>query len=379
MIERATALCKQSVLIDTHIDLPHRLTNGVYEDVSARTDTGDFDYVRARSGGLDAAFMAAYVPPELQDTGTSFAYAERLIGTIDDLIAAHPDCFAHARSPSDVQRNRAAGLISLPLAIENGAALEGAIDNLAHFANRGVQYITLTHGRSNALCDSSYDEHRPWRGLSAFGRDVVKAMNALRMMIDVSHASDDAFYQILEASDQPVIATHSAMRHFTPGWERNVSDDMARALAGNDGMLMIAFGSSFLSNEMRAQSGEARRNRERAVVARGLDPDSEDAKRLESAMRDENPLGSVEDVADHVMRAISLMGVERVGIGSDFDGVYTLPSGLQDVAGYPNLVAALLGRGLSDTDIERVLGGNMLAFWRRIQDQGQGQGSKAGD
>lgn len=367
-LARAHAICSRTCLVDTHIDLPHRLTNGVYEDVSVRTDTGDFDFVRARAGGLDAAFMAVYVPPDLQDTGTAFSYAESLIDTIEQLIAEHPECFGRALSVSDVERNRTAGVLSLPLAIENGAALEGNMANLHHFAVRGVQYITLTHGRSNALCDSSYDDNRQWGGLSPFGCEVIAAMNDLRMMVDVSHASDDAFYQILEASSQPVIATHSSMRHFTPGWERNMTDDMARALADKDGMLMIAFGSSFLSNELRAQSRDARMAREQAVAARGLHPESDDAKRLEASMRARNPLGSVAQVADHVIHAVSLMGIERVGIGSDFDGVYSLPSGLQDVAGYPNLVAELLGRGVAESEIEMLLGGNMLAFWRRIQE-----------
>ena len=231
----ALRIAESSIIVDTHIDVPYRLERAP-ADVSRATEAGDFDFPRARRGGLNAAFMSIYTPPELEASGGSRALADQLIDLVHDIVAQAPDKFAIALTPDDVRDQFANGLISLPMGMENGSPIENDLDNLAHFHERGIRYVTLAHSLANHLSDSSYDEEKRWQGLSEFGVAVVREMNRLGMMVDVSHLSDDAFWQVLEVSEAPVIASHSSARHFTPGWERNMGDDMIRALAANGGV-----------------------------------------------------------------------------------------------------------------------------------------------
>ena len=205
----ARRISSESIIVDTHIDVPYRVIESG-EDVSHPTETGDFDYPRARAGGLDAAFMSIYTPPGLEAEGTSRDKAEKLIDLVEKIVATSEGKFAIATSPADVRKHFEAGIMSLPMGMENGSPLEGDLSNLAHFHARGIRYITLTHGLSNHLSDSSYDESRQWNGLSEFGVEVVGEMNRLGIMVDVSHLSDDAFWQVLDVSATPVIASHSS-------------------------------------------------------------------------------------------------------------------------------------------------------------------------
>jgi len=214
---RAQHLAKRFIIVDGHIDLPYRLDGSkgkdgkLTENVNDRTPKGEFDYPRAVAGGLEAPFMSIYVPASYQKSGGAKALADGLIDLIEGVIKAGPDKFARAHSVADVKRNFAVGRISLPMGIENGAAIEGDLKNLEHFYRRGVRYITLTHSEDNRICDSSYDDHRTWKGLSPFGKRVVTGMNRLGIMIDVSHLSDDSFYQIMELSQTPVLGkSHGA-------------------------------------------------------------------------------------------------------------------------------------------------------------------------
>lgn len=247
---KAEAISKKYIIADTHIDVPHRLLEK-YDDVSMATEGGDFDYPRAVKGGLDAPFMSIYTPADLEEKGGSKEQAEQLIDMVEKMVADSPDKFALAMSPGDLLRNFRQGLISLPMGMENGSPLEGDLGNVEYFFERGIRYITLAHSLSNHLSDSSYDEARPNDGLSEFGREVVKEMNRLGMMVDVSHLSDKAFHDVLEVSEVPVIASHSSARHFTPGFERNMSDEMIKALADNGGVIFINFGSTFVSQASR--------------------------------------------------------------------------------------------------------------------------------
>jgi len=227
---RARKLSRKLILIDTHQDTPYRL-KGSGEDISKRTPGGHFDYPRAKEGGLDVVFMAVYVPPALEDRGTARQFADDTIDTIEALAQDHPDQFVLARSIEEIKNQFGKGPVSIAIGIENGAPLEGDLANIKHFYDRGVRYITLCHSKNNHICDSSYDDTRKWHGLSPFGVQVVGQMNRLGMIIDVSHISDEAFYQVMTHSRTPVVATHSCCRHFTPGWERNMDDDMIRLLA----------------------------------------------------------------------------------------------------------------------------------------------------
>lgn len=213
---KADALAQQNIIVDTHVDIPYRMTE-YFEDISGRTELGDFDYVRAREGGLDVPFMSIYVASEFQETGGAKAEAERLIDMVEKFTTDWPDQFAMATSVSDVETIFGSGKIALAMGMENGAPVEDNLENLAHFHQRGIRYITLTHGKANQICDSSYDPERKWNGLSPFGRDVVAEMNRLGIMVDISHVSDSTFYQVLRLTKAPVIASHSALRQFTPG------------------------------------------------------------------------------------------------------------------------------------------------------------------
>jgi len=361
----AERLAQSLIILDGHIDLPYRLLEEP-ADVSKRTSTGDFDFERARQGGLNAPFMSIYVPASLEGKGAG-AEAERLIDLVEGLARDFPRHFALARSPQDVRAHFAAGLISLPMGMENGAPIEGDLARLHHFYQRGIRYITLAHSSSNHICDSSYDQARPWRGLSPFGRQLVAEMNRLGIMIDVSHISDEAFAQVMELTAVPVIASHSSCRHFTPGFERNMSDAMIRQLAAHGGVIQINFGSSFISDAYRKANDALKEQLRPVRETQG----EEAAKRRRAELLQAQPLprAGVEDVADHVMHVVSLVGIDHVGLGSDFDGVGdSLPTGLRDVSQYPNLFRALLARGLSANDLQKLASGNVLRVWQAVED-----------
>jgi membrane dipeptidase len=365
---RAERLVQDFVVVDTHIDVPYRLQNR-WEDIGGRTG-GNFDYPRAKAGGLDAAFMSIYVPAALETTGTARAFADTLIDMVEAIAASNPDKFEIVTTPSDVVRVAGTGRIAFCLGMENGAPVEGKMENLKHFHDRGVRYITLAHSEDNHICDSSYDTTRTWEGLSPFGRSAVLEMNRLGIMVDVSHISDDAFDDVMEVSTAPVIASHSSCRHFTPDWERNLSDDMIRRLAAKGGVVMINFGSSFLKDDSR-RAGEARWNAiEHFIEENHLRrSDSLAVAFIEAYAREHPyPYADVRHVVDHMDHVVRLVGVNHVGFGSDFDGVGdSLPVGLKDVSQYPNIVRELLRRGYASDDIRKICGENLLRVWSQVE------------
>ena len=371
---RAVALTHDALVVDTHIDVPYRLRNRP-DDVSGPTATGDFDHPRALAGGLDVAFMSVYIPASYQEAGGARALADSLIDDVEAIAAAAPDKFVVVRSVDDVERLRQPGRVLLALGMENGAPVEGDAGALRHFRDRGVRYVTLTHSRDNEISDSSYDTTGTHGGLSDFGREVVREMNRLGMMVDVSHISDAAFDDVMDVTAAPVIASHSSARHFTPGFERNLDDDRIRRLAENGGVLQINFGSTFLLERVQRDRDRLRHMLDDSLAARGIDPQSDEADRYADAFEARNPLrlAEVTDVADHIDHVVALVGIDHVGLGSDYDGVGpTLPLGLEDVSTYPNLVAELLRRGYSDDDVRKVLGGNVMRVWREVERLAEG-------
>ncbi len=364
---RADRLAHETLLLDAHVDLPYRLQHAP-ADLSVRTAEGHFDLVRAREGGLDAAFMSIYVPADLQGTGEERAAADGLIDLVEELVAANPDTLVIARSPREVRDAFDRGLIALPLGIENGAPI-GSLDDLRHFRDRGVRYVTLTHSANNLICDSSFADEARWNGVSPYGREVVAEMNRLGMMIDVSHASDAAFDQVLELSRAPVIASHSSCRHLTPGFERNLDDARIRRLAEAGGVIQVTFGSAFLTAAANARATEAWQTVGEILDARGLAWDSAEAREIMAAYEAEHPpvVVTVSDLADHIDHVVQLVGIEHVGLGSDFDGIDDVPEGMEDVSAYPRLVAELLRRGYSDADVAAVCGGNLLRVWEAVE------------
>ncbi len=367
----AKRIAQESIIVDTHIDVPYRLEKAP-ADVSVATADGDFDYPRAVAGGLNAPFMSIFTPASLEPKGESFAVANRLIDIVEEMVAGAPDKFAIALSPDDVRQQFEQGLISLPLGMENGSPIEGKLANVEYFYNRGIRYITLAHGKSNHISDSSYDENRQWDGLSDFGAELVREMNRLGIMVDISHVSDEAFYETLEITEVPVIASHSSARHFTPGFERNMDDDMIRKLAENGGAIMINYGSSFVTEEANRYASErSKAEKAYASIHPGADEDYLE-KQFAALFAKENgpyPFADLDDVLDHIDHAVALAGIDHVGIGSDYDGVGdSLPIGLKDVASYPALVEGLLERGYSEADIRKILGENLLRIWAAVED-----------
>ena len=365
-MDKAQKLAQELLIIDTHIDVPHRLEQNP-EDISQST-TGDLDYPRAIAGGLDAFFIVAYIPPDKEAEGTAKAYADATLDAVEDIVCRHPDRFELAYSPDDVRAEAGDGRGTFLLAIENAAPIEGSLANLRHYWNRGVRYITLCHGKCNHVCDSSYDSRRKWRGLSPFGRELVAEMNRIGMMIDVSHLSDESFYAVLEHSRTPVIASHSSCRHFTPGMERNMDDDMIKALAAKGGIIQICFGSMFINADV-ARRSRARSEAIEAYHAEHQDEDKQTRDAWATNYKQTHPVGSatVAEVVDHIDHVAALVGIDHVGLGSDFDGVGDdLPVGLEDVSCYPNLIGELLKRGWSEEDIRKICGENFLRVWTQI-------------
>jgi len=364
---RANELARKYLIIDTHQDVPYRLKKKM-EDISERTEGGNFDYPRARAGGLDAVFMAVYIPAEYEEKGGAFAFANEGIDMVEGFARDWPDKFVMARSVADVRGQFGDGKISLAMGIENGAALEGNLANVKYFCDRGIRYITIVHSKSNHICDSSFDEARKWNGLSPFGREVVAEMNRLGMIVDVSHVCDKTFYQIMELSKAPAVATHSSCRHFTPGWERNMDDEMIKLLAEKGGVIQITFGSMFVNGQVNKAAADRRKRINEYAEANKLTGDEKEKYTREFLK--ENPIGDadVADVAAHIDHAVKLAGIDHVGLGSDFDGVGDyLPNGLKDVSCYPNLISELLKKGYSERDISKICSENFLRVWSEAE------------
>jgi len=366
----AEQISKKYIIADLHVDVPYRLEEA-YEDVTVATENGDFDYPRAKSGGLDAPFMSIYIPADIEaNGGDSTAVANKLIDSVEAIVNSAPDKFALAFSTDQVNDNFKKGLISLPMGMENGSPIAGDLKHLTHFYNRGIRYITLSHSLSNHISDSSYDEARPAQGLTDFGKELVVAMNDIGVMVDVSHISDLAFYDVMEYSKTPVIASHSSARHFTPGFERNMDDAMIKTLAAKGGVIFINFGSTFISQKSIENYTAYKVALSEFLQTNQVTEDSDEAKAFTQSYRDANPFSfaSLNDVLDHFDHVVEIAGIDHVGIGSDYDGVGdSLPTGLKDVSTYPNLIEGLLNRGYSEADIAKILSGNLMRVWQQVE------------
>ncbi|HEX7357128.1 MAG TPA: dipeptidase, partial [Ignavibacteriaceae bacterium] len=279
--------------------------------------------------------------------------------------------FVFINSTSEINENLTHNKILLTMGMENGSPIENDINNLVEFYNDGVRYITLAHYKWNHICDSANDPERKWNGLSPFGEEVVKEMNRLGMMVDISHVSDSTFYDVIRLSKAPVIASHSCCRFFTPGYERNMSDEMIKALSQHGGVIQVAFASFFLRNDIYQQYTNGEERIKKYLKDNNIKSGTDSAWQYESNYWRENPLSAatVQDVANHIDHIKNLVGIDYVGIGSDFDGTGgLLPVGLEDVSMYPNLVFELLKRGYSDNDIQKILGGNLLRVWKQVEE-----------
>lgn len=369
----ALALARDALIVDTHIDAPDVLVER-WADLGLAAPDREFDYPRARAGGLDVAFMSIYTSPAQDADGSAWQAANQAIDAIEALVQRHPDKFAIPTSPRDVARLRQGGRVLLPLGMENGGPLGAELANVRFFFDRGVRYITLAHSANNRLADSSYALAKTWNGLSPLGREVVREMNRLGMMVDVSHLGDASALEAIALSTVPVIASHSAFRHFTPGFERNISDEVARLLAARGGVVQVPFGTAFIDPASAADTQARFRAvndfevRNAALKAQGkppLDRAQFDKDWAAAHPRRSSTLAQVLDQVDH---GVKLLGVDHVGIGSDFDGVGgQLADELRTVADFPRLVAGLQARGYSEADIRKILGGNLMRVWAAVE------------
>lgn len=376
-LKAATEIAQSTIMVDGHVDLPYRMKVGGFTlqrevlDVSVRTPDGNFDFPRAKEGGLDAPFMSIYIPAiNQQIPGASKALADSLIRMTERLATTFPDKFAMAYSPADVEANFSKGIISLPMGMENGAGIEDDLANVAYFHERGIRYITLTHGTDNLIGDASYDTTGTHQGLSEFGEQVVKEMNRVGIMVDLSHVSDNTFRDALAITKVPIIASHSSVRKFTPDFERNMSDELIQAMAKNGGVMMINFGGSFIDSAYAAGSDKVREHLVNWLAENNLTrSDSAAQAYISEYAAANNPFPTVQRVADHFDHVKNLVGIDYVGLGSDFDGVGdSLPTGLKDVSMFPNLIAELLKRGYSKEDIEKICYKNVFRVWKAVED-----------
>jgi len=371
----ADEIAQDSLILDSHIDVPYRLWSqhlkGLeIDDISGPTN-GDFDFIRARKGGLNVPFFSIYLPASTEEDGTSHKMANDLIDMVEDIVTLYPEKFLLIKSVDDLSSLTNKNIVGIALGMENGAPIQGDLSRVEYYYDRGIRYITLTHSKTNHISDSSYDENIQWHGLSEFGKTLIEEMNKVGLMIDISHVNDEAFYQAIELSQVPVIASHSSLRHFTPGFERNVDDVMLNKLAEKGGVLQINFGSSFISqrprdymdlmnNFLELKFGQSREGVSEEVI---------NEARKEFFSKNKYPYATLDEVLDHFDRVINLVGVDHVGIGSDYDGVGdTLPIGLKDVSSYPSLIEGFLERGYSREDIDKILGGNLIRVWKEVEE-----------
>lgn len=373
-LEVAKEIAQNTIIVDGHMDLPFRMynlgndLNGEVFDFMTRSNEGNIDYVRAKEGGVDAPFMAIYIPAVYQERGGAKGLADTLISMVERMVDTWPDKLALAKSPEDIENNFKKGLLSLPMGIENAAAIEDEIRNIEYFYNRGIRYMTLTHGKDNLVGDSSYDDSETHGGLSDYGKEVVKEMNRLGMIIDVSHITDKTFFDVASISKAPIVATHSSVRDFTPGFERNVSNEIIEKIAEMEGMVMITFGGSFLDQNYSDANAAIRTHIQEWLAENNLNYRDEAAQEyIRTYSADKRPKVQVSKVIDHIDHVVKLVGIEHVGLGSDFDGVGdTLPEGLKDASMYPNIISELLKRGYSREDIEKICYKNFFRVWNDV-------------
>jgi membrane dipeptidase len=378
----ADELAHRYIITDGHVDLPERLKEKKFIPVSENmgvvvsTKEGEFDYVRAKQGGLDAPFMSIYIPSSYQqmpDHGKNLA--DSLINMVNAIATHLPDKFALANSASEVETIVESGKIALPMGMENGAPIGNDLTNLKYFYDRGIRYITLTHNEDNQICDSSRDTTHTWNGLSPFGKEVVTEMNRLGIMVDISHVDDSTFYQVMRITKAPCIASHSSCRVFAPTIQRDMTDDMIKRLAENDGVILINFYNVFLDSAVANQDERNKQKLLSLLNEQGLKNNDPQAKPLIDQFQKENPprKTDIEMVANHIDHVVKLVGINHVGFGSDFDGVDgRLPTGLEDPSKYPNLIYVLLKRGYTEEDIEKICYKNLWRVWNKVEQVAKG-------
>ena len=366
-ISDAALVHRRAIIVDGHCDTPYRLLrrNVHLEDHDTEAQV---DLRSLHESGITASFFAAYVPAYYVGRQPA-GFARRLIDLIKTETSRHPNELTFCADSAGIRQAKQRGRIAIMIGVEGGHAIEDSLDILRDLYDQGARYMTLTHVNTNNWCDSSGDGGRHG-GLTDFGREVVRAMNDLGMIVDISHVSDDAFYQVIETTRVPVVATHSSCRALCRH-PRNMTDDMLRALARNGGVCMINFFSAFVNDTVAEVVMKAQKRPRNQVSEGGTEELPNDTLDWDLYLEWFNTLGcpmaKLEDVVDHIVHAVEVAGIDHVGIGSDFDGVPALPTGLETASSLPKVTARLLERGLSETDVEKILGGNFMRVFEQVE------------
>jgi membrane dipeptidase len=379
--ERAKQLHDRAIVIDSHDDTTQRLVSDNTFKIDARNPNGNIDIPRMRDGGLDALFFSIWVPSEV--TGPpAVKKALDQIDAVREAARLHPNDFLLATTAADIRRAAAEHKIAALMGMEGGHMIDDDMRLLRDYAALGVRYLTLTHFKNNNWADSSTDKPAH-NGLTAFGKDVVRELNRLGVMVDISHVADKTFYDALAVTTAPVIASHSSCRAIA-NHPRNMTDDMLRALAKNGGVVMINYHAGFLSEEFRVASEKKSGNVVTKLSAMSKKCGGNEActtlesERIdhEAMMSGELPKVSWEKIIEHIDHAVKVAGADHVGLGSDFDGA-TMPLGMEDASKLPTITDALLKKGYSEADVEKILGGNILRVMEQVERVAQGGGKAA--
>lgn len=348
-------------ILDSHCDTPSQILR--LRDLSVDNEYSHVDFPKLKRGGVDGAFFALYVPASL-DTEEAYAYSQRLLDAVHSTINQNPAAVRLAVSEQEAKKNQAEGIFSMFLGLENGSPVGGSMDRLHAFYDAGVRYMTLCHSRDNQICDSCASVSGRWGGLSPFGKEVIAEMNRIGMLVDVSHISDAAFYDVIRCSRKPVVATHSCCRALSDH-PRNMTDDMIRALASEGGVIQINFYPLFLDVDFRnilsasgiMDYGEAV---EEEFIKDPSDPDKRAAWNEVQKALNELQRPSFKLIADHIDHVVSLVGIEHVGIGSDYDGIEVTPDGMEDISMMPRIFDELRSRGYSEADLAKIASENFF-------------------
>ena len=375
---RAQRLQARAIVVDTHVDAPYRLEKK-WADVGERGATPHFDIPRALEGGLTAPFLAIYVPASYAESGGAARETLDLIDLVDRVVRAHPKDLSRAASVAEIRQAKRDRKMAVLMGIEGGHAIEDSLGALREFYRLGVRYMTLTHTNTNHWADSSGKFYLPdfnaadyqaHHGLSDFGRVVVREMNRIGMMVDVSHVSDETIDDVLETSRAPVFASHSSCRALCD-IPRNLTDDQIRRIAAKGGVVMINVSSYFVDPDVVAAMKTEREKVAPEYLRIKQEMASDPKKRDEAITALFNALPrhrtTWTKVIDHIEHVIEVAGPEAVGLGTDFDGIEDPPEGLEDVSKLPVITAELLRRGHSEKVVEGVLGENFLRFFRRVE------------
>ena len=359
---------KRAVTVDTHADTPSEYMEKPF-DLGAWNSRGHFDYPRMKAGGLDAEFFAAYVPAKYAKDGGAAAYCMKIMETIHEMVDNYPQWVRFAQSTSDIRRITADGKRAILIGIEGGHAIEDSLELLRGFYRFGARYMTLTHTNTNNWADSSTDVAKH-NGLTPFGKQVVLEMNRLGMMIDISHVADKTFYDVMETSKAPVIASHSSARVFADH-PRDMTDDMFRAIAKNHGVVQVNFYPVFLSNDV-LKASRARDERLKPAITDLKIKDPAEGPVYQKGVKklmEDDPLPKIPYtlIVDHIDHIVKVAGVETVGIGSDFDGIPEVPAGMEDVSKLPKIREELKRRGYSESDIRKIMGENLMRVFAEVE------------